>query len=85
MPKEFTKRVLEIVKQIPRGKTMSYGEVALQAGNPKAARAVGMIMSKNWDLEIPCHRVIKADGTIGGYNRGRENKLDLLQKEKTKF
>jgi methylated-DNA-[protein]-cysteine S-methyltransferase len=80
MPKEFTKRVLEIVKQIPRGKTMSYGEVALQAGNSKAARAVGMIMSKNWDLEIPCHRVVKADGTIGGYNRGLENKLKLLQK-----
>lgn len=85
MPKEFTKSVLEIVKQIPRGKTMSYSEVALQAGNPKAARAVGMIMSKNWDLEIPCHRVVKADGTIGGYNRGRENKLKLLQKEKTKI
>lgn len=78
---DFITRVLEIVKQIPKGQTMTYGQVAAQAGKPKAARVVGLIMSKNWNPQIPCHRVIRADGSVGGYNRGRENKIKLLQQE----
>lgn len=66
----FTQSVRNVVKKIPRGKTMTYKEVAEKAGNPKAARAVAMIMSKNYNLEIPCHRVIRTDGGLGGYNRG---------------
>jgi O-6-methylguanine DNA methyltransferase len=66
----FTTVVKEIVRTIPRGETMSYSEVAAKADNPKAARAVANIMAKNFDLDIPCHRVIKSDGTLGGYNRG---------------
>jgi len=61
---------------------MTYGEVAREAGNPKAARAVANIMAKNFDPEIPCHRVIRADGRPGGYNRGGEaTKKDLLAAE----
>lgn len=77
----FTQKVLEIVKTIPQGVTMSYGEVAALAGSPRAARAVGMIMSKNWDPLIPCHRVVRADGQVGGYNRGAGNKLERLVAE----
>ena len=59
-----------VVRKIPRGKTMSYLEVATKAGKPKASRAVANVMAGNYDLEIPCHRVIRTDGTLGGYNRG---------------
>ena len=70
----FKEKVLDIVRAIPAGKTMTYAQVAAVAGNPKAARAVGMIMSKNYNPEIPCHRVIRSDGTMGGYNRGGNKK-----------
>lgn len=60
---------------------MTYGEVARRAGKPGAARAVGNILSKNYDPKIPCHRVIRADGGMGGYNRGVNKKIDLLKKE----
>ncbi|MBP9821769.1 MAG: MGMT family protein [Candidatus Pacebacteria bacterium] len=77
----FRERVFNVVKQIPRGKTLTYGQVALRAGNPGAARAVGTILSTNFDSKIPCHRVIRSDGKIGGYNRGIENKENILRKE----
>jgi methylated-DNA-[protein]-cysteine S-methyltransferase len=83
----FKERVIRIVKDIPNGKTLSYGEVALKAGSPNAARAVGMIMANNSDLSVPCHRVIRADGKIGGYNgirggvKGRSAKETLLRAE----
>lgn len=73
----FKQKVLEIVKQIPAGQTLTYSQVAALAGNPKGARAVGMIMSKNYNPEVPCHRVIRVDGKLGGYNRG-----GITQKEK---
>ena len=59
---------MNIVKKIPRGETRTYKEVATEAGNPKAARAVGAVMHANYDPDIPCHRVILSDGKIGGYN-----------------
>lgn len=77
----FRERVLKIVTDIPKGKTMTYGEVAKLAGSPKAYSAVGSIMKSNYDPNIPCHRVIKSDGTIGQYNRGRKQKKELLRKE----
>jgi len=73
-PSAFYERVLTVVAQIPRGKTMSYGQVAAAAGSPKAARAVDSILKQNYSPDIPCHRVIKSDGTLGEYNRGREAK-----------
>lgn len=79
----FREKVLQVVANIPRGETMTYGQVAEAAGSPNAYRAVGSIMKYNYDPSIPCHRVIKANGDPGEYNRGRENKVLLLQKEKT--
>ena len=66
----FTESVHKVVKAIPRGFVMTYKDVAEKAGNPKAARAVANLMAKNYNLEIPCHRVIRSDGGLGGYNRG---------------
>lgn len=81
MNTDFTNRVIEVVKAIPRGSTMSYGEVAKQAGNPGAARAVGSIMKHNANTSVPCHRVVKADGSIGDYNGLRGEKERLLRQE----
>lgn len=78
----FKKKVLEIVKNIPKGKTLSYKEVAKKAGSPRASRAVGNIMKANYKEDVPCHRVIRSGGSIGEYNRGgREQKLAKLKKE----
>jgi len=66
----FSDTVRVIVKNIPKGKTLSYKEVASRAGNSKAAHVVARIMALNYDPKIPCHRVIRADGSLGGYNRG---------------
>ena len=80
--KSFKEKVLEVVKNIPKGKTMTYSEVAKRAGSSKAYRAVGNILNKNYNPLIPCHRVIRSDGSIGGYNRGSKKKEELLRKEK---
>ncbi|MEX0933112.1 MAG: MGMT family protein [Candidatus Paceibacterota bacterium] len=60
------------MRGIPSGSVLTYKEVAEKAGTPRAARAVGTIMSKNTNPTIPCHRVIRSDGRLGGYNRGGE-------------
>ncbi len=60
---------------------MTYKEVAQKAGQPKAYRAVGNILNKNYDSTIPCHRVIRSDGATGGYNRGTKQKIKLLKME----
>lgn len=78
----FRDRVFSVVKKIKRGQTLSYKEVAKLAGNEKATRAVGAILHTNYDLKIPCHRVIKSDGSLGGYNRGVKNKKRILKEEK---
>lgn len=68
--KSFSDKVLDIVRHIKRGQTLTYKQVAKKAGNEKASRAVGMIMAHNFRPDVPCHRVIRSDGTIGNYNRG---------------
>lgn len=79
---KFKDKVYKVVSKIPKGQTMSYAEVAKAAGSPKAYRAVGNIMHNNPDLKrVPCHRVIKSDGTIGGYAGGTKKKISLLKKE----
>ena len=78
----FAERVRRIVKRIPEGKTMSYGEVARKAGAPRAARAVGSVMSHNFDPTVPCHRVVRSDGGVGNYNRPPPmRKMELLMEE----
>lgn len=69
---DFQEEVLAVVREIPFGRTMSYGEVARAAGRPRAARAVARVMAANYDPTVPCHRVIRSDGRLGGYNRGGE-------------
>lgn len=76
----FRKKVLDIVKRIPEGKALTYGEVARRAGNAHAARGVGAIMKTNFDPSIPCHRVVRKDG-LGGYNRGTSEKRRKLTVE----
>jgi len=71
-----------VVRKIPKGKVLSYKIVAKLAGNSQAWRAVGNILNKNPDPKtIPCHRVIKSDGKIGGYKEGIKKKISLLKKE----
>lgn len=81
MRNKFTNRVYEVVAQIPKGYTATYKEVAEAAGHPGAWRAVGSLLSKNYDSDIPCHRVIRSDGRAGGYNRGKQYKILLLEEE----
>ncbi|MBI3888741.1 MGMT family protein [Candidatus Nomurabacteria bacterium] len=81
MQKSFTQKVHEVVKKIPKGKVLTYKEVARRAGNAKASRAVGNILNKNHDPKIPCHRVIRSDGKLGGYNGGTQKKKEILKKE----
>ena len=81
--KTFSELVRDVVRKIPRGKVLTYKQVATMAGSPGASRAVGSIMKSNYDKTVPCHRVIKSDGTVGQYNRGgTKKKLEMLIKEK---
>lgn len=80
----FSSVVYTIVRNIPKGQTLTYKEVAMLAGRRKAYRAVGNILNKNYDPEIPCHRVIRSDGKSGGYNRGEGRKREMLEGERVK-
>lgn len=72
----------EEVRKIPRGETRTYKQIAEAIGRPKAFRAVGNALHKNPDLKtIPCHRVVRSDGKMGGYLFGSEKKKALLAKE----
>ena len=77
----FAQAVYRVVANIPKGAVLTYKEVAARAGSPNAARAVGTILSKNWNPDIPCHRVVRADGVAGAYNRGAALKEKLLIEE----
>ena len=81
---EFQSRILESTRAIPYGQRISYAELAQQAGYPRAARAVGTVMSSNrLPLLIPCHRVVGSGGKLGGYSapQGLTLKAWLLQLE----
>ncbi len=78
----FQKRVYDVVRKIPKGKTLTYAQVAVAIGQPKAARAVGNALNKNpFAPQVPCHRVIRSDGSIGGFARGSNKKIQLLKSE----
>ncbi|MES2213438.1 MAG: MGMT family protein [Patescibacteria group bacterium] len=78
----FTQKVKNIVRKIPKGKVLTYKQVATKAGSPGASRAVGSIMKANFAPDIPCHRVVRSDGGMGGYNRGGvERKRQILLAE----
>lgn len=83
---EFQRRVLTLTRMIPRGKVSTYGGLAEKLGMPKAARAVGTALATNpFPLVIPCHRVIRSDGSLGGYGGGLEMKKALLRMEGVEF
>lgn len=78
----FRRAVLEQLRTIGYGKTASYAQVAAQAGNPKAVRAVGTACALNpLPLVVPCHRVVRSDGAAGNYRGGAQAKLTLLALE----
>ncbi len=78
----FAQKVYAIVAKIPKGMMMTYAGVAKKAGKPGAARAIGTIMSKNRDKRVPCHRVIRSDGGMGGYAFGGvAKKRAILKRE----
>lgn len=81
MERKFSDLVLAVVQKIPVGQTLTYAQVATRAGNPRACRAVGNILNKNYNPDIPCHRVIRSDGQTGGYNRGAGKKIAILRSE----
>jgi methylated-DNA-[protein]-cysteine S-methyltransferase len=78
---KFKEKVFQVVRTIPKGQVLTYREVAKLAGSPKASRAVGNILARNFNPQIPCHRVIRSDGNVGGYNRGKRQKVLKLKKE----
>lgn len=79
---EFEKKVLRIAAKIPLGQVRSYKWVAQKAGRPKAFRAVANALRKNpYTVIIPCHRVVKSSGELGGYSRGRKMKAGLIKLE----
>lgn len=82
----FSDRVREVVKSIKKGHILTYTQVAEYAGSPRASRAVGNVMKGNYLNKIPCHRVVRSNGSIGEYNRGGSKvKASLLKKEGVTF
>jgi O-6-methylguanine DNA methyltransferase len=83
MAKNFQEAVLNLVKQIPEGKVTTYGEIARKiTGSVRAARAVAQAVAKNpYPIIIPCHRVVRGNGDVGGYSLGVEKKIRLLRAE----
>jgi methylated-DNA-[protein]-cysteine S-methyltransferase len=79
--KTFREKVYKIVSKIPKGKIMTYKEVAEKSGHPLAWRAVGNILNKNTNSNIPCHRVIRSNKKVGGYRYGSKKKIETLKKE----
>ena len=77
----FREKVYKAVKNIPKGKISNYKKIAKIIRRPRAWRAVGNVLNKNINSKIPCHRVIKSDRRVGGYNKGEKKKIELLRKE----
>ena len=83
---DFMKKVWKALLDIPYGKTVSYKDIACAIGDSKACRAVGMAnKSNNLPIFIPCHRVIKSDGSIGGFSGKIDKKQRLIALEKESF
>ena len=79
---EFRDRVLKLVTMVPKGKVTTYKELARAMGRPRAYRAVANALARNpFPIKIPCHRVVRSNGEIGGYRLGHRQKVRLLVKE----
>ncbi|MDO8625012.1 MAG: MGMT family protein [Candidatus Diapherotrites archaeon] len=78
----FNQKVYRALSKIPRGRVTTYAQIAKAIGHPKAYRAVGGACNKNPNAPaVPCHRVVKSDGSLGGYAHGKRRKIALLKKE----
>jgi methylated-DNA-[protein]-cysteine S-methyltransferase len=78
----FESKVYKVIKEIPRGQVRSYQWVAREIGRPRAYRAVGNALNKNpTSIIVPCHRVVKSDGSLGGFAKGARAKSRLLRAE----
>jgi methylated-DNA-[protein]-cysteine S-methyltransferase len=78
----FQQRVYKITALIPKGRVSTYWEIAVALGRPKASRAVGNALNKNpYAPQVPCHRVIRSNGEIGGFASGSNKKKLMLKKE----
>lgn len=78
----FQEKVLRMEHRVPYGRVTTYGRLAEQTGNPGAARAVGNMLARNpFPLIIPCHRAIRSDGSVGGFQGGADLKRRLLEQE----
>ena len=79
---DFARKVLDATARVPFGRTTTYGEVATKIGSPRAARAVGNALGSNpIPIVIPCHRVLRSGGALGGYGGGVDRKQRLLRLE----
>ena len=80
--KSFNEKCYAILKKVPAGKVTTYEALARTVGNPRAARAVGNAMNRNpYAPKVPCHRVVKSDGKIGGFALGVKKKIEMLKRE----
>ncbi len=78
--------VYVLLSKIPSGKVSTYGDIAKALGHPKAARTIGRMIANNPNpISIPCHRVVKSNGEIGGFAYGEQMKREILEKEGIKF
>ena len=74
--------VYDLVSDIPPGKVVTYGQLAILLGNSRAARGIGKVLNQNpRPIIVPCHRVVCSDGHVGGYMYGKNQKVSLLLKE----
>lgn len=80
MKKSFNERCYEVVRGVPKGKVVTYKEIARKLGS-RAYRAVGSAMKKNKDKNVRCYKVVKSGGEVGGFNKGVKEKIKLLRKE----
>ncbi len=78
---DFQKMVFALCAQIPEGSVSTYSEIARAMGKPKACRAVGNALNKNRSSKVPCHRVVKRNGSVGGFAHGTGKKMALLSDE----
>lgn len=80
--KSFQQKVFDECKKIARGRVSTYAKIAAAIGTPRAMRAVGNALNKSPGMPaVPCHRVVRSDGKVGGFASGTKNKIALLKKE----
>lgn len=76
------KDVYTLLTEIPPGKVSTYGDIAKALGHPKASRVIGRIIANNPNpISVPCHRVVKSNGEIGGFTYGEQKKREILEEE----